>query len=106
MVSTVAVKGDRKATRGDSNGQIVDLREEKVYDIDFKDKSYKVTTFAEIRRQLEEARKKAAQQAKEAPRAGTRRRAADAKEPQVEIDFSMKESGQRREITDSTPARW
>ena len=40
VVRTVAVKGDRKATRSDSTGQIVDLREEKVYDIDFKDKSY------------------------------------------------------------------
>ena len=58
VVRTVAVKGDRKATRSDTTGQIVDLREEKVYDIDFKDKSYKVTTFAEIRRQMEEARKR------------------------------------------------
>ena len=97
VVRTVAVKGDRKATRSDSNGQIVDLREEKVYDIDFKDKSYKVTTFAEIRRQMEEARKKAAQQAPQAPPdAGAP--AADAKEPQVEIDFTMKESGQKRAI--------
>ena len=96
-VSTVAVKGDRKATRNDSNGQIIDLREEKIYDIDFKDKSYKVTTFAEIRRQLEEARKKAAEQtatAKPAPRETPR----DAQEPQVDVDFSMKESGQRRAI--------
>jgi len=101
VVRTVAVKGDRKATRSDSNGQIVDLREEKVYDIDFKDKSYKVTTFAEIRRQMEEARKKAAQQApQQAPQAppDAGAPAADAKEPQVEIDFSMKESGQKREI--------
>ena len=96
-VSTVAVKGDRKATRNDSNGQIIDLREEKIYDIDFKDKSYKVTTFAEIRRQLEEARKKAAEQvatATSTPRETPR----DTKEPQVDVDFSMKESGQRREI--------
>ena len=100
VVRTVAVKGDRKATRSDSNGQIVDLREEKVYDIDFKDKSYKVTTFAEIRRQLEEARQKAAQQTQQAPQAppDAGAPAADAKEPQVEIDFSMKESGQKREI--------
>ena len=97
VVRTVAVKGDRKATRSDTTGQIVDLREEKVYDIDFKDKSYKVTTFAEIRRQMEEARKKAAQQAPQAPPdAGAP--AADAKEPQVEIDFTMKESGQKRAI--------
>src|SRR5688572_14997681 len=87
VVSTVAVKGDRKATRSDANGQIIDLREEKVYDIDFKDRSYKVTTFAEIRRQLEETRQKAAQQAQQAPQAppDAGAPAADAKEPQVEI---------------------
>jgi hypothetical protein len=100
LVSIVAVKGDRKATRSDSNGQIVDLREEKVYDIDFKDKSYRVTTFAEIRQRMEEARKKAAeqvQQAKQEAKAAPEP-SGDAKEPQVEIDFSMKESGQKREI--------
>jgi hypothetical protein len=96
-VSTVAVKGDRKATRNESNGQIIDLREEKIYDIDFKDKSYRVTTFAEIRRQFEEARKKAAEQAAQAPDA-PREAPRDAQEPQVDIDFSMKESGQRRAI--------
>jgi len=100
VVRTVAVKGDRKATRSDSTGQIVDLGEEKVYDIDFKDKSYKVTTFAEIRHQMEEARTKAAQQAQQAPPAppDAGAPAADAKEPQVELDFSLKESGQKREI--------
>jgi hypothetical protein len=97
-ISTVAVKGDRKATRNESSGQIIDLREEKIYDIDFKDKSYKVTTFAEIRRQLEEARKKAAEQAATATNAPPRETPRDAQEPQVDIDFSMKESGQRREI--------
>src|SRR5688572_4041257 len=97
VVSTVAVKGDRKATRRDSTGQIIDLREEKVYDIDFKDKSYRVTTFAEIRRQLEDARKKAAEQARQAPRdAGAPPQpAADSKEPQVDVDFSLKDSGQK-----------
>jgi hypothetical protein len=100
VASTVAVKGDRKATRSDSTGQVIDLREEKVYDIDFKDKSYTVTTFAEIRQRLEEARKKAAQQAQQAPaEAGAPPKpATDPKEPQVEIDFSMKESGQKRAI--------
>jgi hypothetical protein len=97
VVSIVSVKGDRKSTRNDSTGQIIDLREEKVYDIDFKDKSYKVTTFAEMRRQFEEARKKAAEQAKEAG-AAPAQPTSDGKEPQVDIDFSLKESGQRREI--------
>jgi len=34
--SIVAVKGDRKATLNDTTGQIVDLAEEKVYDLDMK----------------------------------------------------------------------
>lgn len=99
VVSTVAVKGDRKATRSDNTGQIIDLREEKIYDVDYKDRSYKVTTFAEVRRQMEEARRKAAEASREsgAPaQAPPPRQSGD--EPQVDIDFSLKESGQRREI--------
>jgi hypothetical protein len=100
VISTVAVKGDRKATRSESNGQIIDLREEKVYDVDYKDRSYRVTTFAEMRRQMEEARRKAAEQAQQAQKeaAAAPEPAANPNEPQVEIDFSLKESGQRREI--------
>ena len=56
MTSEVAVKGDRKLTRTDDRGQLVDLAEEKVYEIDYSDKSYKVATFAEIRKRMEEAR--------------------------------------------------
>ena len=66
VTSMVAVKGNRKATMSDTTGQIVDLTEEKVYDLDIKKKTYKVTTFAELRRQLEEARKKAAEDMKKA----------------------------------------
>ncbi len=63
VVSTVAVKGDRKATLNDSTGTIVDLAEEKIYDLDMKKKTYKATTFAELRRRMEEAKKKAEQDA-------------------------------------------
>src|SRR5471032_3214696 len=38
VTSTVAVKGDRKATLYESTGQIIDLAEEKVYDLDLKKK--------------------------------------------------------------------
>src|SRR5215510_412598 len=56
--STVAVKGDRKISTNDTNGQIVDLAEEKLYELDVRKKTYTVTTFAELRRRMEEARKK------------------------------------------------
>ena len=49
VTSVVAVKGNRKATLSDTIGQIIDLSEEKIYDLDMKKKTYKVTTFAEIR---------------------------------------------------------
>jgi len=66
----VIVKGDRKATLGEDAGQIVDLADEKVYDLDLKRKTYTVTTFAELRRRFEDQQRKAAENArKEEPSA-------------------------------------
>jgi hypothetical protein len=56
VVGTTAVKGNRKATMNESNGQVVDLTDEKVYDLDMKKKTYQVTTFDELRRRMQEAR--------------------------------------------------
>src|ERR1700730_607451 len=100
-ISTVAVKGDRKATLNDSTGQIVDLAEEKICDLDVKKKTYSVTTFAEIRRRMEEAKKKAEQDAqkertKEQPKEKTAEPAP--KENNVEIDFDVKNTGQKKTI--------
>src|ERR1700687_1160517 len=68
--TSVAVKGDRKASISDSTGQIIDLKEEKIYDLDVKKKTYKVITFAELRRRMEEARKKAEEDAERAEAQG------------------------------------
>ena len=94
IVTSVAVKGDRKAEMGDSYGRIVDLKEEKVYELDVKKKTYEVITFDELRRRLREAREKAE---KEAPK--------EEKDPQqgkpdreMEVDFTVKETGQTRSI--------
>ena len=101
--STVAVKGDRKATLDDKGGQIIDLAEEKIYVIDTKKKSYKVTTFAELRRQMEEARKKAEEDARkvqaqdQAKEPGKPAEAAPA-EQQVEVDFNVKDTGEKKTI--------
>jgi hypothetical protein len=107
IVNTVAVKGDRKLTVNDQSGEIVDLAEEKVYRLDMKNKTYEVVTFAQIRREIEEARKKAAEQqqkgaadADEAPRGGSSTPSAQPTPPpkQVEVDFNVKETGQHRTI--------
>jgi hypothetical protein len=95
VTSTVAVKGDRKATLNGQTGQIVDLAEEKVYDLDLKKKTYTVTTFAELRRRMEEAQKKADEEArKEAGREEKEKpAAADPNAKQMEVDFDIKNTG-------------
>jgi hypothetical protein len=99
VTSTVAVKGDRKATLNDQTGQIIDLGEEKIYDLDLKKKSYKVTTFAELRRRMEEAQKKADEDArKEAGREKDKPAAADPNAKQMEIDFDVKNTGAKKTI--------
>jgi hypothetical protein len=95
VVSSVAVSGDRKMTvTGDNTAQIVDLREERVYDLDMRRKTYKVTTFEEIRRQMREAEAKARESA-----------ARDSKEAQpqsqgkeMEVDFDVRNTGQTKAI--------
>src|SRR5687768_17223096 len=44
IVSTSAVKGNRQSTVNDETGQIVDLGEEKIYEVDYKKKEYRVIT--------------------------------------------------------------
>jgi len=94
IVSNIAVKGDRKASLTDNGGRIIDLGEEKVYDIDARKKTYKVTTFEEIRRQIREAQEKAAKEASEAK--GKEEPAQSGKE--VEVDFNVKETGQKKQL--------
>jgi hypothetical protein len=99
--TSIALKGDRKATTTDTTEQIIDLGEEKIYDIDLKKKSYTVTTFAELRRKMEEARKKAEEDArKEAGKEKEKEKpqAADPNAKQVEIDFDIKNTGAKKTI--------
>lgn len=99
VTSTVAVKGDRKASMNDQTGQIIDLAEEKIYDLDLRKKTYKVTTFAELRRRMEEAQKKADEDArKEAGKEKEKPQAADPNAKQVEIDFDVKNTGAKKAI--------
>lgn len=94
-VSTTAVRGDRKVTMGDSRGQIIDLKEEKIYDLDLKKKTYEVTTFDELRRRLKEAQERAE---KDARKEEGRQEETAKSERQMEVDFDIKETGQKRQI--------
>jgi hypothetical protein len=101
--TSVAVKGDRKSSLTDASGQIVDLKEEKIYEVDVKKKSYKVTTFAELRQQMEAARKKAEEEARKAQASGSGggNAAPEKKDPnakEVEVDFNIKDTGEKKTI--------
>jgi hypothetical protein len=100
VTSTQALKGNRKITYNDATGQIVDLSEEKVYDLDMKKKTYKVTTFAELRRKMEEEQKKAEDEAKkqQASEPASGEPARDPNQKDLEVDFDIKNTGQSKTI--------
>jgi hypothetical protein len=92
---STAVKGTRKATIRENTGQIVDLSEEKVYDLDMKKKTYTVTTFDELRRRMREAREQAK---KEAEKEEGKPQEAQKPTREFEIDFDVKDTGQKKQI--------
>jgi hypothetical protein len=98
--TTTAVRGNRKATMTDTTGQIVDLDEEKIYELDVRRKTYKVTTFADLRKRMEDAQRRAQedarkQQEQEKPAAAPER---DPNAKELEVDFNVKETGARKTI--------
>jgi hypothetical protein len=90
VVSKVAVKGDRMLTSSGESGQLVDLAEEKVYDINFENKSYKVTTFDELRRRMREAEEKARQERTKAEKKEEKASESGEKPPEYEVDVVTK----------------
>ena len=102
VVATVAVSGDRKmTTSGENTAQIVDLKEEKIYDLDMRRKTYKVTTFEEIRRQMREAAEKARESAAREPGAdkpATAEKPAKNDGKELEVDFDVKNTGQTKVV--------
>jgi hypothetical protein len=94
IVSTVAVSGDRKMTTNDTRGEIVDLREEKVYELDMRRKTYTVTTFAEMRRRMAEMEAKAKEDAAKAPREEQPQNSGK----EMDVDFDVKNTGQKKTI--------
>ena len=97
LTDTVSVKDNRKSTMRDDGGQIIDLDEEKIYDVDRKGKSYRVTTFEEIRRKFAEDQEKAKKELAKMKDAPPPQDAPP--EDQMDFDFSIQESGQKKAIS-------
>jgi hypothetical protein len=93
VTSTSVVVGNRKVTRVGDAGEIVDLDEEKVYQVDWRRRQYSVTTFEELRREMAEAAEEMTRASRreevEAPQEG---------ESEYEFDFELRETGQTRDI--------
>jgi hypothetical protein len=98
VVSTTAVKGSRKATMNEATGQIIDLSEEKIYDLDMKKKTYEVTTFEELRRRMREAREKAEKDAAKEQGAEEKPEKSGQPQKEFEVDFDVKETGQTKSL--------
>jgi hypothetical protein len=95
--TSTAVKGNRKAVLGESTGRIVDLSEEKVYELDMKKKTYTVKTFDQIRQEMREAEERAKKDAeKEQP--STEKQEPQKPQKEYEVDFDVKETGQKKQI--------
>ena len=96
VTSTVAVKGSRKATTTETTAQIIDLAEEKVYDVDLRRKEYKVTTFAELRAQWEKAKADAEKRAQEMK--PEEKAEAEQAGRELELTADVKETGNTKSI--------
>jgi hypothetical protein len=91
----IAVKGDRKMRVFGERAQLIDLAGEKIYDIDLRRKTYKVTTFDELRKQIAEDAKKAEKAAKD-------EKPDEQADADHDVDFSVKPTGQTKTINGFT----
>ena len=101
VVATAAVKGNRKATMNDSIGQNDRPLRGEIYDLNMKKKTYQVTTFDELRRQMKEAKEKAEKEAREQSKEDTKEsqpQKAEKPEKEYEVDFDVKETGQKKQL--------
>jgi hypothetical protein len=98
IVSSVAVKGNRMLTLSGESGELIDLAEEKVYTLDLKDKEYRVVTFAEMRKRLQEAMAKAEKDAAAAKPEPEPEKKPNEPKKEYEVDFSIRPGAGARQF--------
>lgn len=92
LVSSTAVKGNRKMTHTGDHGELIDLDAEKIYMIDFARKTYTVMTFEEMRKRFEEGQERMKKN-------NDRRSSKDEqKGPEWEVEFHIKATGKTETI--------
>jgi hypothetical protein len=96
VTSTISVKGNRMSTMDERTGQIIDLAEERIYQLDVRKREYRIVTFEEMRKQLQEMKDRLAQQTQQMNEAD-QAAAKDAAES-MEIDVNVRETGEKKAI--------
>jgi len=94
--STVTVKGNRMSNVTGDTGQIVDLTEQKIYQLDLKKKEYSSITFAEMREQIEKA-KADAQKQMDQMKPEDKQALQDATK-NIEFEADVKKTGQKKNL--------
>lgn len=89
--SLTVVKGDRRISRNGDIAEIVDLGEEKIYTLNAKNRTFTVTTFAELRKQFEDMKKQ--MDSSSAEGAGGKKQG-----PEYTMDVDVKETGAKETI--------
>ena len=93
IVTDVTIHKNRKNSRSGDNGEIVDLDQQKVYYVDYEDKTYTVKTFAELRKEYEDAKAKAKEREQQTSKSSEKNEG-----PEYEVDFSLKTTGNKETI--------
>ena len=93
QLRTVSVRGDRKLSLDDASGELIDLKEERIYRLDTRKQTYEVVTFDEMRKKLKEASSATAEGEKP-----TSRPSGDPREDETEVDVDVKRTGQKKNI--------
>ena len=93
IVTDVTIHKNRKSSRSGDTGEIVDLDEQKVYYVDYEEKTYTVKTFAELRKEYEDAKARAKERQQE-----TSKKTEKNEGPEYEVDFSLKSTGNKETI--------
>jgi hypothetical protein len=110
LVNTVAVVADRRLTLNEETGEIVDLAEGKVYELNVKDRTYEVATFEEIKKRFEEQREKAQKEAEKAQREQAKQTKQEppkeGEAPEFEVDVRVSRTGEKRTIAGHEAAQW
>ena len=83
--TSVVVKGDRMAHLSTNSGTIIDLASESITEVNFREKTYSVLTFAQMAQLLDQMAKKTAKES--------------GGKAEVNFKASVKESGQTRQIS-------